>query len=1404
MSIFDNVKMISKMQIKLASPEVIIEQSYGEVKKPETINYRTLKPEKDGLFCERIFGTTKDYECSCGKFKTRKYEGVVCDRCGVQVTDSKVRRYRCGHIVLASPVAHIWYYKTTPSKIALALDVKNKDLDSVLFHEKYIVVDPGDTDLKEKEILTEKEYEEALNKYGPSFKASMGAEAIKELLSEIDIDYEVHVLRRMMIERDKKSDKKLLSRLALLEDFKKSGNRPEWMILDVIPVIPPDLRPMVQLDGGRFATSDLNDLYRRLIHRNNRLKKLQRMKAPDIIVKNEKRLLQDAVDCLFDNSKRKRATKGPSNRPLKSISEVLKGKQGRFRQNLLGKRVDYSGRSVIVVGPNLKIYQAGVPRKIALELFKPFVIAKLKSVYNYTIKRAKDAIEHGEKEVWDVLESIVDKHPVLLNRAPTLHRLGFQAFEPKLIEGSAIQLPPLVCHAYNADFDGDQMAIHIPLSIEAQIECWILMLSAKNLLDPANGTPISWPTKDMVLGVFYLTKEDVRIKREKLKYFTSLEDIEYALHNNDIKYNEYILFLFRDSWIKTTAGRVIFNSILPESIRFINEAMTEKKLKNDVIAKIIKKEGIFAAGDTLDKIKELGFYYATKFGSTISVSDIIIPEEKHKIIEKTEEKVKKFQDNKQKGMITEDERYNEVIKLWDKAKNEIQEKLKKTLAQYDSGVNPLNMIVESGARGSITQVVQLAGMRGNMSTPSGKIIDIPIRSNFKEGLSVFEYFISTHGARKGLTDTALKTADAGYLTRKLVDIAQDVVVTEEDCGTINGIYIESIKEGDEIKVHLADRIVGRFCQEKIYHPITNEIILDVNEYITEEKAHLVERLGIKKVKIRSVLTCESRYGVCVKCYGQNLATGNIVDVGEAVGIIAAQSIGQPGTQLTMRTFHIGGIASSGAADEREIKKSKPLYVEKIIGQIINNPEKNSLLFIRDGQIILREVYKDITNVCASKIEVKEGDKVILDTILGYDEDNKVIKSNYIGIVKKVGNHLYLMGDEISIDAKTGSNFYGKEEEIFPADTVILESETESDLTVAESDGIVKFENVIINVNTKYDESGQLKISQLINEKIQPKLLICDSKDRETILATYYLQSKSVLQVKDGEEVKIGKVLFKIPKEKTTQEDIVSGLPKVTSLFEARKPKKKAILAQVDGVVKFAESKRTKKVILIEDDFGKIYEHLIPGFMNVKVRDGDKIKAGYPLTDGEPDPYDVLAINGIFEFSAYLLNEIQKVYREQGVNINDKHIAVIVRQMTKKVTIEEVGDTNFVLKQVVDREEFFEVNEKVIKDGGVPAKASPALEGIKKAALGRSFLSSASFQETTKVLTNAAIKGEIDNLRGLKENVIIGQRIPAGTGIKNYKNIKIYEKEKGDIEFDIDDIFKAGNIKSFFPESNKLG
>ena len=1336
MSIFDNVKSISKMQIKLASPENIVQNSYGEVKKPETINYRTLKPERDGLFCEKIFGTTRDYECSCGKFKTRKYEGVVCDRCNVQVTDSKVRRYRCGHISLAAPVAHIWYYKTSPSKIALALDVKNKDLDSVLFHEKYIVIDPGDTDLKEKEILTEKEYEEALEKYGSSFKAQMGAEAVKELLAEIDIDYEVQNLRRAMIEKDKKADKKVLNRLELLEDFKKSGNKPEWMILEVVPVIPPDLRPMVQLDGGRFATSDLNDLYRRMIHRNNRLKKLLKMKAPEIIVKNEKRLLQDAVDCLFDNSRRKRAVKGPSNRPLKSISEILKGKQGRFRQNLLGKRVDYSGRSVIVVGPNLKIYQAGLPRKVALELFKPFVIAKLKSEYNYSIKKAKDAIEHGEKEVWDVLEIIVDKHPVLLNRAPTLHRLGFQAFEPKLIEGSAIQLPPLVCHAYNADFDGDQMAIHIPLSIEAQIECWILMLSAKNLLDPANGTPIAWPTKDMVLGMFYLTKEDPRLTKKKLKYFYNLDEIEYALEYDDIKINEQILYSFRGDWIKTSAGKVIFNSILPESVQYVNEPMSEKKLKN-LISKIIVIEGIYLAGDTLDKIKELGFKYATRFGATIAVSDIIIPEEKHKIISKTEEKVKEFYDAKLKGTITEEERYNEVIKLWEKAKNKIQQKLKVTMEELDSGMNPLNMIVESGARGSITQIVQLAGMRGNMSTPSGKIIDIPIKSNFKEGLSVFEYFISTHGARKGLTDTALKTADAGYLTRKLVDIAQDVVITENDCGTINGTFIEAIKEGDEVKVPISTRIKGRFSQDKIYHPITNELILDVNEYITEEKANLIERLGVKKIKIRSVLTCESRYGVCQKCYGENLATGNIVDIGEAVGIIAAQSIGEPGTQLTMRTFHIGGAASR-RVEQSTLEARNDGYVKLLNVKTILNREGVPVVMNRNGEVAIedetgreREKYHVIYG---AKLKIEEGQKVKSGHVLAeWDPYTIPILSEVSGKVK--------FGD-------------------------IIEGET---------------------MQESKDELTGLSYKVVMEPKDpekRPRVSIKDDKGKTIIVpdatspARYILPVGAHIVVNEGDDIHAGDVVSKMPRETTKTKDITGGLPRVAELFEARRPKENAIVSEVNGFVSFGKMSKGKREIVVTPEYGDPKKYSIPRGKHIIVHEGDYVKAGEALMDGPVNPHDVLHILGIKDLARYLVDEIQEVYQLQGVKINDKHIEVIVRQMLKRVRIKDVGDTNFIMDEAVEWWIFEEENRRVMEAGGRRAEAEPLFLGVTKASLiTDSFISAASFQDTTKVLTQAAIEGRVDYLRGLKENVIMGRIIPAGTGFLKYRIYDMVTKDK---------------------------
>jgi|YNPMSStandDraft_1061717.scaffolds.fasta_scaffold00043_46 DNA-directed RNA polymerase subunit beta' len=1394
----ERVGRFSKIKIKIASPDVIKLQSYGEVKKPETINYRTLKPEKDGLFCERIFGTTKDYECSCGKFKTPKYEGVICDRCGVQVTESKVRRERIGHIVLAAPVAHIWYYKSSPSKIAILLNIKLKDLHSVLFHEKYIVIDPGDTDLKEKQILLEQEYIEAREKYGISFEAEMGAEAIKKLLSKIDLDDEAFYLRQKMIEKGDKCNKKLFKQLELIEDFRKSGNKPEWMILDYIPVIPPDLRPMVQLDGGRFATSDLNDLYRRLIHRNNRLKRLIKMHAPEIIIKNEKRLLQDAVDCLFDNSKRKRAIKGPSNRPLKSISELLRGKQGRFRQNLLGKRVDYSGRSVIVVGPELAIYQAGVPRIMALELFKPFIIQKLMKINGASIKNAKRSIEKGEPIVWDILEEVVHKHPVMLNRAPTLHRLGFQAFEPRLIEGKAIQLPPLVCHAYNADFDGDQMAIHIPLSYEAQIECWLLLLAAKNLLDPANGNPITWPTKDMVLGLFLLTKENKNIQKIRIKYFNNINEIYFALENKIITHQEPIKYKYKNKWIDTTAGRVIFNSILPEDYEFINEPLPEKKLKQ-IVFEIFKNYGTYRAAYTLDKMKELGFKYSTIFGCTISAADIIIPKEKTSIIEKTQEEVNKLNEAMRKGQITDDERYNETVRKWSDAKKKIIKKLKTLMEETGGGFNQLNIIVESGARGSITQVAQLAGMRGNMATPSGKIIDIPIKSNFKEGLTVFEYFISTHGARKGLADTALKTADAGYLTRKLIDIAQDVIISEDDCGTINGIVVEALYENEELKERLSNRITGRFSQEKLYHPITNEQILDINEYITLDKAQYIENLGIKRVKIRSVLTCESRHGICRKCYGENLATNKIVDIGEAVGIIAAQSIGQPGTQLTMRTFHIGGIAST-TSSEGQIQYQDDIYLNAIKGNYVFDDDGN-IIFLRDGLISINTIYKNISEECSFEIYVKDGEKVIKDTIIGKDNKGNEVYSGFVAVVKEINGNLYLISEDIVVNAKCGSKLFVKEKEILKANKTLLEFDSHNDLIVAENDGKVKFVDFIYDVNYKLTEQNQIKISQILNEKNQPKINIVDLNNEENILLSYLALPNSIVVVKDEEIIKKGQIVIKIPKGKTTQVDIVSGLPRVNNLFEARSPKNKAVLSIVEGRVKFGEIKRLKRIIYVEDELGNIHEHKISVNANLKVRDGDYVYAGQELCDGEIDPYDVLQIKGIFEFSAFLLNEIQKVYRGQGVNINDKHISIIIRQMLRKIRIEDVGDTSFVLNQLVDRDEFLEENEKIVANGGIPAKGRPALLGITKASLSiKSFISAASFQETTRVLTNAAIKGEEDPLKGLKENVIVGQKIPAGTGFRTYRFVKIFKEKEGDINLDLDKVYER---KSFIDRIEKL-
>lgn len=1159
------------MRIGLASPEQIREWSRGEVKKPETINYRTLKPEKQGLFCEKIFGPTKDWECHCGKYKRVRYKGIVCDRCGVEVTKSKVRRERMGHIELAAPVSHIWYFKGIPSRMGLILDMSPRSLEKVLYFASYIVIDPGDTPLMKKQLLTEKEYRDYREKYGNAFKAGMGAEAIKELLEEIDLEKLSKELRKELKDSSGQKKVRTIRRLEVVEAFRKSNNRPEWMILEVIPVIPPDLRPMVQLDGGRFATSDLNDLYRRVINRNNRLKRLLDLGAPDIIVRNEKRMLQEAVDALIDNGRRGRPVTGPGNRPLKSLSDMLKGKQGRFRQNLLGKRVDYSGRSVIVIGPELQLYQCGLPKEMALELFKPFVMKKLVNEgYAHNIKSAKRMVERVKPEVWDVLEDVIREHPVLLNRAPTLHRLGIQAFEPVLVEGRAIKIHPLVCTAYNADFDGDQMAVHVPLSAEAQAEARLLMLSANNILKPQDGKPVVTPTQDMVLGVYYLTVEKEGEKGEG-KVFSDFDEVimayqmgVVALHAKiKVRVSREIDGKTYSKLIETTPGRVIFNEVIPQDLGFVNRqeedkllelelnTLVDKGLLGEIVARCYRKHGITETAFMLDKIKKLGFNFATKAGTTIGVTDIEVPAQKEEILSKAEEKVDEIELQFRRGLISDEERYEKVISVWTQATDEVTEVLMESLDRF----NPVYMMAISGARGGKQQIRQLAGMRGLMANPSGRIIELPIKANFREGLTVLEYFISTHGARKGLADTALRTADSGYLTRRLVDVSQDVIVREEDCGTTEGVVVKEIRDGNEIIESLDDRIVGRIAADDVVHPETGEVIVKEQELIDEDKAEEILRAGIESVKIRSVLTCRSRHGVCVKCYGRDLATGKIVNIGEAVGIIAAQSIGEPGTQLTMRTFHTGGVA----------------------------------------------------------------------------------------------------GD-----------------------------------------------------------------------------------------------------------------------------DITQGLPRVEELFEARKPKGLAIITEIPGTVKVIETKKKREVEVSNEMEKRVYQ--VPYGARLKVSTGDVVEAGDELTEGSVNPHDILKIKGLRGVQMYLLQEVQRVYRLQGVDINDKHIEIIIRQMLKKVKVENAGDTDLLPGGLVDIFEFEDENNRVIAQGGQPAEARRVLLGITKASLATdSFLSAASFQETTRVLTEAATKGKLDPLLGLKENVIIGKLVPAGTGMSRYRNITVYAEDEQENE-----------------------
>ena len=1409
-----DVQDFDSLKIKLASPEVIRSWSYGEVKKPETINYRTLRPEKDGLFCERIFGTTKEWECYCGKFKSIRYKGLICDRCGVEVTHFRVRRERTGHIELAAPVSHIWYYRSVPSRMGLLLDLQVAALRSVLYYEKYIVIDAGETDLKKGQLLTEEEYQEALEHYsGTAFTADMGAEAIKTMLERLDLDALASELRAKMIEKGAKSDKRLLRRIEIVENFRSSGNKVSWMILDVIPVIPPELRPMVQLDGGRFATSDLNDLYRRVINRNNRLKRLQQLSAPDIIIRNEKRMLQEAVDALFDNTKRKRAVKGASNRPLKSISDLLKGKQGRFRLNLLGKRVDYSGRSVIVVGPELKLWQCGLPTKMALELFKPFLMKKLVDrdvVFN--IKKAKMLVESESPEVYQILDEVVREHPVMLNRAPTLHRLGIQAFEPVLVEGKALKLHPLACKAFNADFDGDQMAIHVPLTQAAQMECWNLMLSARNLLDPANGNTIVAPSQDMVLGIYYMTAIKPNAKGTG-KRFSTTDEVRMAAELGTIEWQALVKVPApKDSFdavalkvkgdenfvqgnqsfkagdlIETSAGRLAFNEAMPEGVEYVNRQMFDKSLKK-MIEHVYHTKGSWLTIQMHDAIKDVGYKNATFYGATLCMDDILVPDEKKNMVEKANKEVEDIINQYSKGVITAEERYNRVCNIWARTNDKLTNIMMENLEKDKDGFNTIYMMAKSGARGSRGQISQLAVMRGLMTKPNGDIIELPIRANFKEGLSVIEYFISTNAARKGLSDTALKTADAGYMTRRLVDVAQDVVINEEDCQTINGIDYAAIKDGDETKVYLKDRIVGHYTIERVVHPITGELICDVNQYIDEAMAQKIEDAEVEKVKVRTVLTCEAKHGICVKCYGKNLARNKIVEIGEAVGIIAAQSIGQPGTQLTLRTFHSGGAAEM-STDDNHIVLKFDAFMKDIEGTHVETKD-GKWLFTRKGFMTVIRIL--------DQVKIESGDEVLIEDGRSVERGTAIIRHNekdvnaaVTGKIRIVDGVLYLTSREQKIEIANGSLIYRKSGDLVKKGEPIGEFDPFSEPIIAESTGYVHFEDIIVGstLEERVDvQTGSTEkyITDLHLDVKQPRIVITDEAGNPQ--GNYYLPAGALLLVEDKSHVEAGTTLAKLPKEAVKTNDITGGIPRVTELIEARRPKNPCVLAQISGTVEFKDIKKGKRVVIVKDEFGKTFEHLVPMTKRMIVRDGDKVEAGEQLCAGSPNPQDILAILGENALQNYVMDEIQAVYRAQGVDINDKHIGIIVRQMLRKVEIVSVGDTKFIFGQQVDKYKFHEENSRVIAEGGQPAIGRPMFQGITKASLGvDSFISAASFQETTRVLTNAAISGATDGLHGIKENVAIGHMIPAGTGIRNYKDIKLFDDSDKDLELQMNEI-----------------
>ena len=1316
----DEINKFDAISIRLCSPETIRSWSKGEVKKPETINYRTLKPEKDGLFCERIFGPTRDYECNCGKYKRIKHKGITCDRCGVEVTRSSVRRERMGHIELACSVSHVWFFKSLPSRMGNLLQLNARQLEKVLYYEEYIVLDPGNTPLKKKELLNEERYVSYREKYGTDFKAKMGAEAIAYLLDELDLEKISQKLKRDIREaKTAHAQKKSIKILKVTESFKKSGNKASWMILKMVPVIPPDLRPLVPLDGGRFATSDLNDLYRRVINRNNRLKKLLELKAPEVIVRNEKRMLQEAVDALFDNGRHGRPVLGPGNRPLKSLADMLKGKQGRFRQNLLGKRVDYSGRSVIVVGPELKLNECGLPKKMALELFEPFIIRKLREKgFVHTIKSAKKMVEKAKLEVWDILDEVIKDHPVMLNRAPTLHRLGVQAFQPILIEGKAIRIHPLVCAAFNADFDGDQMAVHVPLSLEAQTETKLLMMSTNNIFSPANGRPIVVPSQDIVLGCYYLTKEKDGKKGDGRTYSDS-EEVITAYQDDEAEIHARIKVRINGEIIKTTVGRVLFNDLLPKGMPFINEVMDKSKIST-VITNCYHQIGQTATIDLLDKLKTMGFEEATLAGLSISIDDLNIPKEKTKYIEKTREEVAKVDDQYKKGIITDGERYNKIIDLWTHTTEAVSDLIFENLDSF----NPIFMMADSGARGSQQQIRQLAGMRGLMAKPSGEIIEIPITANFREGLTVLDYFISTHGARKGLADTALKTADSGYLTRRLVDVAQDAIISEEDCKTLNGVFVSAIIEGDDVVVSLSERIAGRIALDNIVNAVTDEHIVETGQEIDDVMAQKIEDAGIEKIRMRSVLTCEAKRGVCAKCYGRNLATSKVVELGEAVGVIAAQSIGEPGTQLTMRTFHIGGTASRVVEQSYIESRNKGIIKYHGLKVVPAKKKGNFIVLNRNGHISIND-----------------------DSGREYEKHT----------VPQGGTVLFVDGDKV--DKKT----------------IIVRWDPYTVPILTEVEGKVRYEDIKdgITMKEELDPSTKIKNKIIVEHKgdYHPEIVILNNKNE--VLALYPLPFGAVITVNDKQEISAGDVLAKTPRKITKTKDITGGLPRVAELFEARKPKDPAIISEIDGVVEFGESKKGQKRVIVKSPTGMKKEYVIPHGKHLNVYKGDHVIAGQQLVDGPVVPQDILKVSGEKVLQEYLLNEVQEVYRLQGVKINDKHIEIIIRQMLKKVKIDDPGDSPFIIGEQIDRVKFKEMNEKLLKKKEQPARATPLLLGITKASLTtESFISAASFQETTKILTDAAASGRVDNLLGLKENIIMGHLIPAGTGFIGHRNIDV--------------------------------